>query len=393
MSSALYRYRVDAVEGRDVVLTVRPTTAAGLCEVPLSRAFIAMLLAEHGGPLTLESARDYREWLPAHIDEHVTALQIERASGVFHEGSLRQDAKFYQIPLAHLQPELTLRATFADEARASCFAVSSSFAETVDAWDCWGADPKKVEEPRSPAYPPPFGVFDASEATVLAALSPLLPRWKTTPVLGLHRENDGVRLRVRVGSAYAPGKQSTAFRPGFEVVVTLEVPAFGELPRGEKRGETPGDGLVWGELRPGTGTVYWLRGYVGPDDVEPEPVTFADDVKLEEPAELFARVARALDGPDVAALLSPKGVLGLVEDIIAARPKKELPPNLTRLGAGAAPALPRWNWRWEPELFWKRVALHAALGSRDDARAALAQVQAKYKKPPKGLRALVESLT
>lgn len=59
---------------------------------------------------------------------------------------------------------------------------------------------------------------------------------------------------------------------------------------------------------------------------------------------------------------------------------------------GPAPALgSRWHWSWT-DPFWKRVAVHAALGSRDHARAALAQARGRWKKSPKEFATLINSL-
>ena len=54
---------------------------------------------------------------------------------------------------------------------------------------------------------------------------------------------------------------------------------------------------------------------------------------------------------------------------------------------------PRWVWNVDTDLLWQRVALHAGIGSRDDAKKALEQAQAKSKKPPKELKALITALS
>lgn len=46
MSSDTFRYHVDRVEGRDVWLTIRPSGAAGFCDLASTRSFVLMLLAQ-----------------------------------------------------------------------------------------------------------------------------------------------------------------------------------------------------------------------------------------------------------------------------------------------------------------------------------------------------------
>lgn len=388
MSSDAYRYRIVAVEGCDVVFEVRPTTAGGLCDRPTTRGFFAMLLAEQGGPLSIAEATD-PTWLVSHIDEHITALKLEGAQGHPSEKYLREEALTWQIPVDHLQPRFTFRVTMADEKRAACFDVGSSW-EGTTAYDPWGDDPLKATFTASYADPEPFAPFPGLPGVegITEALLPLLPGWNVDPVLGLHRETDVARLRLWL----YPGNNKT--RPGFEVHPSVDVMALSKLESGPKRGTTPSSTVLRGTLRPAA-TRYWLRGYAtAADDDVPEMATFAGDVKIEDAGATVARLARALQGPAVDALLTREGVIGLVEQLLAEQPAKQKAANHARLGSGEAPALgPRWVWNVDTDLLWQRVALHAGIGSRDDAKKALEQAQAKSKKPPKELKALITALS
>lgn len=387
MSSDAFRYRVVAVEGRDVVFEVRPTTAGGLCDRPSARGFFAMLLADHGGPLSIDEAID-PQWLAAHIDEHITGLKLEAARGHQFEKYLRDEALAWQIPVEHLQPTFTFRVTMADEKRAACFDAGSGWVGTT-AYDPWGDDPRKASFQESYADPAPFAPFpDLPDVNgIAAALLPLLPGWKIDPVLGLHRETDVARLRLW----FYPGNNKR--RPGFDVHPRVDVMALSKLESGPKRGTTPSPTVLQGTLHPAA-TRYWLRGYVAADDAIPEMATFVDDVKIEDAPATLARLARALQGPAVDALLTRDGVLALVEQLLDEQPTKQKAANHRRLLATTTPALgPRWVWNVDTDLLWQRVALHAGIGSRDDAKNALAQAQAKSKKPPKELKALIAALS
>jgi hypothetical protein len=216
----------------------------------------------------------------------------------------------------------------------------------------------------------------------------LLPGWKHEPILGLHRETDVARLRLWL----YPGNNKT--RPGFEVHPSVDVMALSKLESGPKRGTTPSPTVLKGTLQPAA-TRYWLRGYVtASDDVVPEMATFAEDVKIEDAPATIARLARALQGPAVDALLTREGVIALVEQLLIDQPTKQKAANHTKLTSTTPPALgPRWVWDVDTDLLWQRVALHAGIGSRDDAKQALAQAQAKSKKPPKELKALIAALS
>ncbi|MDP2345678.1 MAG: hypothetical protein Q8O67_32340 [Deltaproteobacteria bacterium] len=388
MSSDAYRSRVVAVEGRDVVFEVRPTTAGGLCDRPSARGFFAMLLADHGGPLTIDQATD-PTWLAAHIDDHITALKLEGARGHQFEKYLRDEALGWQIPVEHLQPCFTFRVTMADEERAACFDAGSGW-EGTTAYDPWGDDPQKTSFNRSYDDAAPFAPFpDLPDVDgIAAALLPLLPGWKNEPLLGLHRETDVARLRLWI----YPG--SNKARPGFEVHPSVDVMALSKLESGPKRGTTPSPTVLKGTLRPAA-TRYWLRGYVAAsDDAVPEMATFLDDVQIEDAPATLARLARALQGPAVDALLTRDGVIALVEHLLAEQPAKQKAANHARLGTTTPPALgPRWVWNVDTDLLWQRVALHAGIGSREDAKKALEQAQAKSKKPPKELKALIAALS
>ncbi len=384
MSSDLYQYRVEAVEGRDVVLQVRPTTAAGLCSYPASRAFIAMLILKEEVPI---EQLGKPAWHEAHIDEHVTAIRIERAQGYFWEDLLRRAATGWQIPIEHLQPRVWLRATLAYDAD-TVFSICDWTGTT--AWDPWGADPKRAPKPGSAGSakiedPEPFGPMREPAASAEEAVPPLLTRWKVDPLRGLHRETDVARLRAYFWDG------GNAERPGVRVRVALDVPSLMKLPAGPKRGETVDSAIVQGELRP-RATYNWVRGFAGVDD-EVLDLDAMTGRALEEPHETFARIARALDAPAVDVLLTRAGVIGLVEQLAASLPAKKLPPNHTRLGAGVVPELgANWAWEADTDLLWARVAVHAGLGTREDAVSALQQAQAKSKQRPKSLKALIASL-
>lgn len=382
MSSDTFRYRIDAVEGRDVRLTVKPTTAAGFCDRPMTRSFVSLLLAEHGGPPTIDEALDVK-WLEQHLDELVSEIVIESVVGLTHEGILRNMALTLQIPVEHLQPVFTLKATMASEALAKRFEVAAWTGTT--AFDVWGGDPKSASMPTQVGDVEPFVAHVNASAQASSAMPAHLGRWKTDPILGLHRETPNARLRVWFYDG------TLEVRPGFTANVVLEVPAMRAV-GGTKRGEVVPQWLVVGTLRPRSAP-YWFRQFLGDEDAPPQLVYFVGEPGVEELDATYARLARTLDATQVDVMLTREGVIALVEDLVAARPPKERPSNHERLGNGTAPALPpEWVWSYDANLLWMRIAMHAALGARADANAALAQARAKSKKPPKELKALIAAL-
>lgn len=383
MSSDTFSFRVTAVEGCDVVLEIRPTTAAGFCDLAYTRSFVLMLLRQLGGPVTFEQTLD-EAWLRDHLAGYIRSVRVEQIEGLTHESLLRQLGAEWQIPVEHLQPRLTLRATFADEKLAAFFPVGHSDGTT--AFDVWWSDPERAALPLERRDPPPFDPQPAAPEEAAAALLALLPRWKQSPWLGLHRESADIRLRVSIEKGFY------ALRPGFNVRLILEVPAFAQL-GGKKRGEAPSPVLLNGILRP-RAVPCWFRQYLAEDE-GPQPLAyFVGEPALEELSVTHQRLARALGDDEVERLLTREGVIGLFEALLASRPKKELPPDHARLGVGQAPRLPapQWHWEWRPECLWRRVALHAALGRPEDAQAALAQARARSKKPPKELKTLLAAL-
>lgn len=379
MSSDTFRVRVLSALGRDVVLEVRPTTAAGLCDLARTRSFVLMQLRRHGGPVTFEQTLDI-EWLKQHLDEYVTSVRIERLQGITYEKTLRDIARDFQIPIDHLQPRMTMRATMASEALAASFPVGESDGTT--SFDVW-MDPLAAEIPHA-VEPPPYDPRPNPVEDLTQAVSSLMPRWRPS-FRGFERAGADATITV----TFDPARYS--LRPGVMVRVMLFVPAFGGF-GGKKRGEVPSTALLSATLQPNV-TPYWFRQYSFANDQPHELAYFADDVTLEDLSSLHERFARTMDDPAVDALLDRDGLIGTFEDVLGARPKKELPPNYARLGSGSAPTLPaRWQWDWRPEFLWQRIVLHAALGRREDAHAALEQARAKSKRPPKELKILIASL-
>lgn len=383
MSSDTFRTRILAVEGSDVIIEAQPTTAAGLCDIPVTRSFVLLLLTQYDRSVaTLDQTLDVA-WLEQHLDDFVVGVRIDRIKGFTHEGLLRQIGAQWQIPAEHLQPRVTLRATMASEALAQRFVVGDCAGTT--AFDVWGFDPKRAAIPGAIESPDPFGSTPFEPADINAAVLERAPRWKHAPLLDLHRENDGVCLRV----VFWPGGYE--LRPGFRASVTLWVPGFSAL-GGKKRGEIPNPCLLRGSVAP-LAVPCWMRQYRG-DDTQPQDLAyFADDAPLEDIGDCYSRLARTLEEPAVDVLLTRDGAIGLVEDLVASLPSKDKPTNHARLGGGVAPSLSSsWTWQYEPKTLWLRVLMHAALGTREDANAALAQARAKSKRPPKELKILIASL-
>lgn len=390
MSSDTFRVQVDEVEGRDVVLTIRPTTAGGLCDLASSRSFVLMLLHEQGGPVTFDQTMD-TAWLAEHIDAYVTRVTPVRVIGYMREASLRSTASDWHIPAEYLQPRLTVRATMASEALAVCFVAGDRMATT--AFDVWGDDPVHVSLREIPSeYPPTFDPEPDVEARMLSALRARFPAFRWSDRDGLCREGADATLRVRIVPV-----TSGLPRTCVKIEVELHVPAFERLPAASaSHGRTF---LVGGRLDDGTSdTAFWFRRFaVDPGTSRLE--LFADDAPLETFDAMVDRLAQALSPPDLDALLSRDGLRGLVEAGMPTLPRKKGQPAVTPVGAWPAPALPptwRWTWkhgqRWHAEPLWTRVALHAAFSSREEARAALAQARALSKQPPAVLKPLFASL-
>lgn len=133
MSSDTFRYRIDRVDGRDVLMTIRPTTAGGLADLAWSRSFVLMILERRGLPVDFEHTMD-AAWLAAHLDEYVTRVEIVRLAGIRYEQILRRQAEQWHIPAQHLQPSLTLRVTLASEALAAYLTAPSrrSLSRAID---------------------------------------------------------------------------------------------------------------------------------------------------------------------------------------------------------------------------------------------------------------------
>src|SRR5690606_12875523 len=212
-----------------------------------------MLLTQHDRSVaTLEQILDVA-WLEQHLDEFVESVRIDRMKGFTHEGLLRQIGAQWQIPAEHLQPRVTLRATMASEALARRFVVGDSAGTT--AFDVWGFDPKRATIPSEIESPTPFDPMAWEPAYINAAVLERAPRWRHEPLLDLHREHDGVCLRV----VFWPGGYE--LRPGFRASVMLWVPGFAEL-GGKKRGEVPNPHLLSGSVKP-LAVPYWMRQYRG----------------------------------------------------------------------------------------------------------------------------------
>ncbi|AKT41355.1 hypothetical protein [Chondromyces crocatus] len=378
-----FRYRTLAVEGRDVVLEVRPTLAGDLCAIPLTRSFFAHLLAERGGPPTVDQSLDVA-WLTSHLDELVTSIVVERLRGMTHEQLLRSTGTKRQIPIEHLQPTVTLRATMHSEAIAAAFSIGSW--EGTRAFDVWQEDPRRAVRPDQFDTFDPFGPFpDAAKGAKEAVLAKL-PGWETPDGHTLRRSAADARLTL---SFVDTGETE---RPGFEARYALEVPAMSTL--GSHRvGESVSPTILSGQLQPPF-SHYWFRRYVGAGDTFPELATFVGQPELDSTDATYAHFLRLLDPPVVDALLTRAGVLGLIENIVASYSKKELPRNHRRLGTYVAPPLGS-GWKWtfhHQKLLWTRVALHAVLGTHDDARAAIEQARARMKVPPRELKRLYVSL-
>jgi hypothetical protein len=390
MSSDTFRYRVEKVEGRDVVLEIRPTTAGGLCDLAWSRSFVLMLLREHGAPVTFEQTMDTR-WLAQHLGEYVVRVVPERLVGHTSESSLRSVATDWCIPAEHLQPRLSVRATLASEALAAVLPVGASAGTT--AFDVWGNDPEQVALVVRAETPP---IFDAQPGIVKeleAAVGERLRGWRSTPLLGLHRVGADAQLRVRFSEGYSGLPRSTA-----QIEVQVDVPAFEALP-GPARAPFGRTFLVSAKLHDGGAmSAYWFRHFVGASSAP--RLEYFDDDAPQEPFDAFVdRIACTLEPPGLDALLTRDGLRGLLERGLQTLPRKKGQSPVTSLGGWAEPTMPdawRWEWkhgqRWRPEPIWNRVALHAAFGTRDEAQAALAQARALAKQVPAGLKPLIASL-
>ncbi len=390
MSSDTFRYRVDKVEGRDVVLEIRPTTAAGLCDLAWSRSFVLMLLREHGAPVTFEQTMDTR-WLAEHLTEYVTRVVPEHLVGYTTDRSLRSVATDWCIPVEHLQPRLTVRATLASAALAAYLPVGASAGTT--AFDVWSSDPEHVALAIRAEAAPTFDAQPGIVQKIEAALREKLSRWQSTPLLGLHRPGADAQLRVRFSEGYS-GLPRTAV----QIDVDVDVPAFTALPA-PARAPSGRTFLISAKLHDGGAVpASWFRHFAGPSSTP--TLEYFDDGAPQEPFDaLVDRIACALEPPGLDALLTRDGLRGLLEQGLQTLPRKKGQPAVTPLGTWAAPPLPaawQWEWkhghRWRPEPIWNRVALHAAFGTRDEARAALAQTRAISKQVPAVLKPLLAAL-
>ena len=390
MSSDGFRYRVKKVEGRDVVLEIRPTTAGGLCDLAWSRSFVLMLLHEYGAPVTHEQTMDTR-WLAQHLDEYVTRVVPEHLVGYTNDQSLRDVAIDWYIPAEHFQPRLTVRATLASEALAACFPEGESAGTT--AFDVWSSDPEHVALPVA-ERPPTFDPQPDFAKQIDAALRERLSGWQWTPLLGLHKVGADAELRVGFSEGHGGGPRSAV-----HIDVDLHVPAFEALPPPARRALYGRTFLLSGKLRDGeAGSTPWFRHFAELPST-PRFEYFADDAPQESFDAFVDRIAGTLAPPWLDTLLTRDGLRGLLEQGLQALPLKKGQPPVTPLGAWATPAMPaawRWEWkhghRWRPEPLWNRVALHAVFGTRDEARTALAQARAISKQVPALLRPLIASL-
>lgn len=391
MSSDAFRYRVTKVEGRDVVLEVRPTTAAGLCDLAWSRSFVLMLLREQGGPLTYEQTVS-EAWLAEHLDEYIVRAVPEALTGLTYEPSLRRFGAQFCIPAEALQPRLTVRATLATEALAAHFSVGTTDGTT--AYDVWLRDPKQV--PLAGATTAPLTDYDPQpefSRRIAAALCTRLKGWEQRAPEALHRAGPDATLRLELRDMGAGSLRSSV-----SVRLSLEVPAFELLPMAKKAAFGRCSLLTGTLAATADGEKSWFRRWAH----EPERERleyFADDAPLESFEAMVERMARALESVDLDALLARDGLRAMVEQGISQWPckKGERAPTPVRSGAAMpAPAAWQWEWkhghRWLPESIWARVALHAAFGSRDEARAALAQARALSKQPPALYKPLFASL-
>jgi hypothetical protein len=291
----------------------------------------------------------------------------------------------------HLQPRLTVRATLASEALAAHFARGQADATT--AFDVWGADPEHVPLTLAGEPPPVFDPRPDLARALLEALRPRLPGWDATADGALVRPGADATLHVQLTKL-----DGFALRDAVELRARIEVPAFGALPAPDRApyGRTF---LVSASLvEPATGRSCWFSRYAD-DPATPRVEYFVGDARLESLDELADRLARVLDPPGLDALLTRDGLRGLCERGLQTLPLKKGQAGVAPLGPWPAPALPpawRWEWkhglRWRSEPLWNRVALHAAFGTRAEARAALAQTRALSRQPPAILKPLLASL-
>lgn len=390
MSSDAFRYRVAAVEGRDVVLEIRPTTAGGLCDLAWSRSFVLMLLREQQGPVEYEQTMSI-PWLTEHLDEFVERVVPEALVGFTSESTLRDVCRDYCIPAEHFQPRLRVRATMASEALAAHFGVGASDGTT--AFDVWWQDPRHVAQLPRAEDAPEFDPQPEFERRVCMAIAARSQRWSLEHDRVVYEGADA-RLVVRPTSLCKIG------RANVEVELALEVPAFERLPVTPKARGSRVD-LVQGQLHDACATHrFWHRRFAH----EPEVARveyFGDDAPQESFEAFVERLAGAIEPPELDALLHRDGLRGLVELGITRYPTKKGQTAPVPLGSWAAPSLPptfHWTWKlgkhqsWRTEPLWSRVALHAAFGSEDEARSALAQARALSGKPPAIWKALFASL-
>lgn len=390
MSSDTFRYRVEKVEGRDVVLEIRPTTAGGLCDLAWSRSFVLMLMREGGAPVTFEQTMDVA-WLAENLGKYITRVVPERLVGFAYEPSLRSVASEWCIPAEHLQPRLTVRATLANEALTECLAEGTSSGTT--AFDVWYQDPEHVALTLTAEMPPTFDPIPDIVQKIENALRERLSGWQSTPLLGLHKVGADAQLSIRITEGYRALPRSAA-----EIEVTIDVPAFAALPAPAKApyGRTF---LVSARICDrGAVPARWFRHFAA-DGFVPRIEYFEDDAPQEPFESFIERIAQAVEPPNLDELLTRDGLRGLLEQGLQSLPLKKGQPAVAPIGSWKTPEMAagwQWEWkhghRWRPEPLWNRVALHAAFGTRDEARAALAQARAISKQVPGVLKPLIASL-
>lgn len=390
MSSDTFRYWVKEVAGRDVVLQIQPTTAGGLCDLAWSRSFVLMLMREGGAPVTCDQTLD-ESWLKEHLGEYVTRVVPERLVGYTHERTLRSVAADWCIPAEHLQPSLTVRATLANEAMTAYLPEGTGSGTT--AFDVWYRDPEHVALAINTEMPPTFDAMLHLKQKVENALRERLSGWQWTPLLGLHKVGADAQLCVRVTEGY-----SGLPRSAVEIEVTVDVPAFTALPA-PARAPYGRTFLVSARLHDGGAVpARWFRHFAH-DSFVPRVEYFDDDAPQESMESFIGRIVCAVDPPGLDALLTRDGLRGLVEQGMPSLPLKKGQTPTTPLDNWVAPAMPvgwHWEWkhghRWRSEPIWNRIALHAAFGTRDEARAALAQARAISKQVPAIMKPLIASL-